>query len=213
MIDIVLPNGNEEEFIAIAEQLGMTGLCFLYDKPKDITSLQKTSRIPLYAAITQLSKRADLRMMQGRENLRDVLEKTNVDLAFEIEEAKEKDFMHQRNAGMNHILANIAHEKQRMIGFSIHLLLTTSGRIRAQTIGRMMQNVAVCRKYKVQMVLASFARTPWQMRNKEEVKAIGMMISMQPGEAKAAIEALKQHIDRNRRQRDPDYLGEGIERL
>jgi len=31
MIDIVIPNNNEEEFIAMAERLGYKGLCFLYD--------------------------------------------------------------------------------------------------------------------------------------------------------------------------------------
>ena len=31
MIDIVIPNNNEEEFIVIAEKLGYNGLCFLYD--------------------------------------------------------------------------------------------------------------------------------------------------------------------------------------
>ena len=31
MIDITIPNNNEEEFITIAEKLGYRGLCFLYD--------------------------------------------------------------------------------------------------------------------------------------------------------------------------------------
>ena len=31
MIDIVIPNKNEEEFILMAEKLGYSGLCFLYN--------------------------------------------------------------------------------------------------------------------------------------------------------------------------------------
>ncbi len=213
MIDIVIPNNDEPEFIKMAERLGLEGVCFLYEKAKDISQLQKTTKLPLYAATAQLSKQADLRLARGKEQLRDVLEKTNVDIVFELEEHKEHDHMDQRNSGMNHVLCAIAHEKTKIVAFSAASLLSTGGKSRAQILGRMMQNIRLCRKGKVEMTLASFARSPWQMRAEGEMRAIGLVLGMRPDEAKAAIGAVKARIARNRKRRSPDYLGEGIERF
>jgi len=213
MIDIVIPSDNEKEFLEMAERLGIEGLCFLYDRPKDVSAFQKMTKLQVCSATLQLSKKADLRMARGMEGLRDILEKTNVDIVFEIEDHKEKDFTHQRNSGMNHILCAIAHDRKRVVAFSANSLLTSSGKARAQIIGRMMQNVRLCRKYMVEMALASFARSPWQMRGEGEMKALGILIGMLPDETKLAVGALKARVTYNRKRREPDYLGEGIERF
>ena len=212
MIDIVLPENNEEAFLDMAERLGIEGVCFLYDGPKDVSQFQKR-KVKVFSATFQLSKRAELRLTRGPEGLRDILEKTNMDIAFELEEGKDKDFMHQRNSGLNHILCAIARERGQAIAFSARSLLTSAGRARSTILGRMMQNVRLCRKYKVGMCLASFARTPWQMRGEGELQALGMTIGMLPGEVKQATRAVAALIARNSRRREPDYLGEGIERI
>ena len=45
MIDIVFPNGNEKEFISLAEKLGFKALCFVYPKKKDLSELQKKTKL------------------------------------------------------------------------------------------------------------------------------------------------------------------------
>ncbi len=196
----------------MAERLGMHGLCFLYEKPRDIRMLQQKTGLDVYMATMQLSKTADLRMARGKEGLREILEKTNVDVVFELEDHRENDFMHQRNSGLNHVLAGIARQKKKMVAFSLAPLLRNSGRSRAQILGRMMQNVALCRKYEVDMAIASFARSPYQMRAEGELKAIGMLLGMQAGDVNAALRAMQERILDNKKRRSPDYLGEGIER-
>lgn len=213
MIDIVIPDNNEKEFLDMAKKLGGEGVCFLYDKPRDISQLRQAEGIKVYAATLQLSAKADLRAAKGMEHVRDVLEKTNVDVVFELEDHKEKDFMSQRNSGMNHVLCAIAHDKNRVVAFSMASLLTTSGKTRAQILGRMMQNIVLCRKYGVTMALASFARSPWQMRAEGEMRALGMMLGMRPSEAAAATQAIKARIQHNKTRREPEYIGEGIERF
>lgn len=212
MIDIVIPKDDENEFLEMAERLGLEGVCFLYERPRDISSFQKATKLKVLSATLQLSK-ADLRLARGGEDVRDILEKTNVDMVFELEDHREKDFMRQRSSGMNHVTASIAHDKGKAVAFSLHPLLINSGRQRVQVLGRMMQNVQLCRKYKVEMCLASFARSPWQMRAEGELKAVGSIIGMLPAEAKKAVEAVKAIVARNRKRREPGYLGEGIERF
>ncbi|MFH1073156.1 MAG: hypothetical protein V1743_07050, partial [Nanoarchaeota archaeon] len=51
MIDVVFPKGNESEFISLAERLGLSGICFVYSKPTDISSFQKSSKLKLFSGI------------------------------------------------------------------------------------------------------------------------------------------------------------------
>ena len=53
MMDIVIPNNNEEEFVAIAEKLGYNALCFLYninDYSNQKNNL-KNNKIKIYTGI------------------------------------------------------------------------------------------------------------------------------------------------------------------
>ena len=54
-----------------------------------------------------------------------------------------------------------------------------------------MQNVRLCRKYKVRMVLASFAHDPWEMRSAYDLLAFGQVLGMTPKEATVALNFTK----------------------
>ena len=51
-----------------------------------------------------------------------------------------------------------------------------------------MQNVSLCRKYEVKMKLASFAKSPYQMRAKKEIESFGYFLGMHHDEIKKALE-------------------------
>ncbi|MCH8874138.1 hypothetical protein IH824_15440 [candidate division KSB1 bacterium] len=53
MIDIVIPNNNEESFITIAENLGYNGICFLYDLNDYLGKKEKfeNNKIKIYIGI------------------------------------------------------------------------------------------------------------------------------------------------------------------
>ena len=63
--------------------------------------------------------------------------------------------------------------------------------LRGQILGRMMQNVKICRKYKTKMIVFSFAENKKEMRDVKDLISFGRVIGMTPGEAKKSVEFKK----------------------
>ena len=147
MIDIVRPDGDEKKFIKIAEKLELKGLVFLYDKPKDLKALRATTKLKLYTASAK--GKCDIVVAEGKDTARHLLEKTGVDVVYGLERDDGRDHTHYRYSGMNQVLAKIAHDKDKIICFDIGKVISSSGMKRSKVIGRMMQNIMLCRKYKV----------------------------------------------------------------
>ena len=183
MIDIVIPCNNEEEFIAMAEKLGYKALCFLY-KLNDYLSKQKNfeaKKIKIYAGIladskdinkikSKLNNNDIFAAMKSSNNDREIIEKSKVDMIFSFEDSVKKDFIHQRASGLNHILCKSAKENNVTIGFSLSLILNSKNK--HVILGRMMQNIKMCKKFRVKTIIASFAEKPFEMRSVHDLRSL-----------------------------------------
>ncbi len=196
--DIVFPNENEKEFLEIAGKLGYKSLVFAYngmDKmPKNLHELIEKSKIKITTAIVaeekqiqKAKKNANIILVKSSGNDRWVLEKSSADILFGLEAAQKKDFMHHRASGLNQVLCKIAAKKGKIIAFDFSTVLNSKGMLRAQIIGRMMQNIRFCRKYKVKTAIASFAKTPYGMRSPEDLASFATVLGMHPKEAKESV--------------------------
>jgi RNase P/RNase MRP subunit p30 len=157
MIDYVYPDGNEEGFLNVNSDI-----CFIYD---DYSKIKKKGKVGFHTR----KKGVDLVVLRAK-NVREQMSKANIIVG--VEDVKAKDYMHHRNSGLNHVLCKIAKEKGIKIGFSFSDLLNADKKKRAILLGRMKQNVRLCRKYKVEMVFGSFARKPEDMRDVGEIKRL-----------------------------------------
>ena len=194
-VDIVFPNGNEKEFLETAEKLGYDSVVFVYEK--HIPALPK-SKIKIITGLVADEKQiqnaknnANLVFVKSSKNNRWVLEKSKADILFGIEGAQRKDFMHHRASGLNQILCKIAKQKGKTIGFTFSAILNANPAKRAKLIGKMMQNIKFCRKYKVKTILASFAKTPYGMRAPNDLISLGVSIGMHAKEAKDSLSRIK----------------------
>jgi len=191
MIDMVIPHNNEEEFISIAEKLGYTGLFFLYN-PNDYLDKHKklkikNTKIKIHTGVMVdnrdihkvknilekqsfsggLKNENAFIVVKSSTNDKDVIEKLKPDVIFSFEGSIKKDFIHQRASGLNHILCKSAKDNGVMIGFSLSSILNAEDK--HKILGRMMQNMWLCRKYKVKMIIASFAQDPFGMRSPHDL--------------------------------------------
>ena len=66
-------------------------------------------------------------------------------------------------------------------------LLACGGHERARLMGRWMQNIILCRKYNVPILIASCASTPYALRSSHDRQSIGIVLGMQPKEAADAM--------------------------
>ena len=123
-------------------------------------------------------------------------EDKRIDMVVSSERISGKDFIHYRNSGLNQVLCKLAKKNNITLGFNFNDILKGK-----PNMGRMMQNVRLCRKYKVRMVLASFASSIYEMRNPKDLMSFGKCIGMTDKEAKDAVsinmqEMIKKSQDR-----------------
>ena len=88
---------------------------------------------------------------------------------------------------MNHVLCKLARDNKIAIGINFGDILKVDGEKRAVLIGRIMQNIRLCRKYKVKMVIGSFARNEYEMRAAKELFALCRAFGMSGLQAKEAL--------------------------
>lgn len=116
---------------------------------------------------------------------RATLENRNVDILLGSELIFAKDFVHFRASGLNQVLCNLAKKNDIAIGFSFSDLINSQKK--EVLLGRMMQNVLLCRKYKLKIVIGSFALKENEIKNKSELMSFGKVICMNGAEIKQAL--------------------------
>lgn len=183
MQDYVYPDGNEEEFVKVGIVLGLKKIVFVYrsikafDKRNEIKILSDKYDVDIEIAY-ELSEKAVNGKISGKviacgcEKVRDSLNNRRVSAVSGLELVKRKDFFHHRNSALNHVLCQIAKEKNKSIVFSFNNLLVANKKMRALYLGRMRQNMMMCRKFKVDVIIGSFANTPLEMRRVEDIKLL-----------------------------------------
>ncbi|MBI3035166.1 hypothetical protein HYY71_02485 [Candidatus Woesearchaeota archaeon] len=82
----------------------------------------------------------------------------------------------QRESGLNHIICGIASKNDVAVGFSYSSLLNKNPVDSSQLIGRMIQNIRLCQKYKVKTVIGSFSERPFEMRARHDITSLFTML-------------------------------------
>ena len=184
MMDIVIPNNNEEEFIAIARKMGYKTLYFLYNyddyrsKRKNFADIPSIKIVNGVLADSKNLKKIKNKMAEGgvfvaaksSDADRGIMEGSLADLIFSFEENQRRDFIHQRASGLNHILCSLARKNSITIGFSFTSILNAKDR--HEILGRIMQNLRMCKQFKVKTVIASFAKNPYEMRSMHDLSSL-----------------------------------------
>lgn len=130
-----------------------------------------------------------IRIKEGgsEEQNRNSVEDKSVDVLMNPELNSPYDKIHYRKSGLNQILAKIAKENDVAIGFGFSCLLNTTPVKRAMIIGRMKQNVRICRKAGTKMLVCSYANDLKELRGAKDLMAFARVIGMTGGEAKKAL--------------------------
>ncbi len=157
----------------------------------------------------KINKEPGLVVILGSPLNREVISNRKVDILVSPHSGiGRKDYLNSRNSGLNEILCKIARKNEVAVGLSFSEVLNSKGVDRALIIGRMMQNIVLCRKFKVQMVLASFASNESEMRAPKDLLSFGIVLGMNPGEAKKALSVTEEII--NKKQLAKNIISEGI---
>jgi len=171
-MEIVFPENNEEEFVEMAIRLGCKEICFAYPENKAPAKIPETKKLSVKIAIINPKNPARAKnkvdFIISDEDARSSFEGREVDIVFGLEAKAKSDFTRQRNSGLNQVLCEIAAKKGKIYGFNFRDVLAAKNR--AAIMGRMMQNMMLCRKYKIKTIIFSGAKEPIEMRNPKDLK-------------------------------------------
>ena len=183
------------EILARAKALGFGNVIFV----KEVSSLDNIRKDDNFDAIMIVAKSLELlrRMVDKASNHsskiivlgttdtinRAALEHKKVFALASPEHGREYDYMNYRNSGLNQVLCKIAHDNGKRIIFTFNDILKTKGEQRAIVIGRIMQNIALCTKYKTEMRMFSLTSSQENMRQASDLRSLCIVLGMMPKEA------------------------------
>ncbi|MBD3361293.1 hypothetical protein GF358_00720 [Candidatus Woesearchaeota archaeon] len=187
MKDIVMPCGNEKEFIGMAKKLGFDELVFLYvNKTQFYTEKEDIKITNFLISDEKKVQKGVSAFVKAPKDPRLAFEKAKPLCVFGLELQK-KDFMHHRGSGFNHIMAKAAYQNNVCMGFSFSMVLNACEINRAKIIGRIKQNIILVRKNKVKTVIGSFTNNPMQMRAPKDLVAFFTVLGMHAKEARDSL--------------------------
>lgn len=173
----------EVPFIEKVQRLGWKKLTLLYSSSdyKKLTpfyrdELQKNTSLELFFGVIIVSLKENCLINKG--DFKIVLG-TSFDVVFkdithvynnELEE--QKDGLHQRRSGLNHVILKEMKKKKVSVLVSYAQLQETTGLKRNTILGRIQQNILLCRKENVKISLVSLATNQNQLRHQKDVKAM-----------------------------------------
>lgn len=136
-----------------------------------------------YSEIYQLTKLKKIKIIYGGDDSvnRKAVETKNI-ILLNPHNTRTKDFMHFRNSGLNHILCRLASDNNVIIAFSLDKMYDSND------LGRVMQSVKLCRKYKCKIAVFSFARNKYELRSANDIAAFLNVVGFDSGQIKQILE-------------------------
>lgn len=188
---MIAKSGEESSFIQEAEKINLLELvlCYNLDEAKKITlenkqNLVKSTKIELFFAIIQegkaikteeklfsKTKNSLFNMLIGLGTSLDSIS-GSITHIYNNEFGKEKDGIHQRRSGINHIVLREIKKKNIELLCSITELNKLNEEEKAVVMGRIKQNIKQSKRAKVKYELVTLARTKTEMKNIVDVKAL-----------------------------------------
>jgi len=170
MFDVVIPNGNEEDFIDMALSSGYSQICFLVEDSRYSYASKRigVKKALLVKSVNQISK--------SRKNFDFIFAnaerkffESKIDYIINAELFDRKDSFHFKRTALNQVHAKLAKSNNIAVLFSFSNLLSNR---RIQTLGRMFQNAILVKKYKLQSNAFSLTKDPTSMKSRNILDAL-----------------------------------------
>ncbi len=155
--DFVLSNKNDE-LLEFAKKLGFSKILFK----------EEFSKIGLVE-------------YKDYESARKLIESKKVKILVNPHVNVFRDSLHFRSGGLNQVVCNLANKNDVAIGFSLDSISNPV------MIGRVKQNIFLCRKFKVKMLFFTFAKTKYELRAVQDLLSLLRVLGMNGKEAKEAL--------------------------
>lgn len=140
--------------------------------PVNTMIIQETDFEKIRKAVNQSKEKKIIFSSDNDELNRKVLEKLKINTLL-LNQSKRKDFLKQRNSGLNHVLAKIAKKNNVVIGINLDEIINAKSKQKAEILARIKQNIKLCNKNKLKMKFYGKSK-----RDSHDLKALGLVLGM-----------------------------------
>lgn len=184
--DIIIPTNNEEILLNRCISMGIREVILAYKKITNdllikLKKLQKLYKINIKYGIIINSKKSSNYMLRikrqypdliiiinyepNKDIIRNIIERVSDIYIYNIEFDKRVDFIHQRNSGINHILAKIISKNNISLIINFNNYILSSKKDQARILGRIKQNLLLAKKFSFNYNVKSFANYPYEIKS------------------------------------------------
>ena len=171
---------NTKEFIQTAEQLGYKELILIYteEEVREINkeeqqNIREGTTLKLYFGIRE-GKRPLPKGFEEHAALGTKIQRisSGITIIYNNENEEEKDYIHQRRSGLNHVFLQEILEKNIKILAGTSQLRQKPLWEQERILGRIRQNIKLAKKKNVTYEIASLAEQPLDMRSAKDMQAL-----------------------------------------
>ncbi len=135
--------------------------------------------------IQQLKKENKPVIVQAQDEKfnRKIFENPNVDIITNLEIHKRKDYMKQRDSGLNEILCKLAKQNNIKIGINLQLIKSLTPYQKSIILGRIKQNIKLCKKTKTPIIILNKKKF-----TKQDIISFFLTLGASTKQAKQAVQ-------------------------
>ena len=135
--------------------------------------------------IQELKKQNNLVIVQAQDDIfnRKMFENKKIDIIANLEQHNKKDYMKQRDSGLNEILAKLAKKNSIKIGITLKIINSLPIKQKAILLARIKQNIKLCKRTKTQIIILDKEKF-----SKQEIISFFITLGASTQQAKQAIE-------------------------
>lgn len=213
-------NTSVEKYISLAKHFGYTGVGIIEVASKGSTpcrylnnsgfdlvhgiEIHEDNPSKLHSQASRYARKVDIVIAQGGADKlnRSAIETADIDILSLPLGIKE--------GGFDHVIAKSAADKGIALEFDIGSLIRYRGGKRVHAISELGQRLMLARKFEVNMVLTSAARSIYDMRGPRELAALASLFGMTKEEAIKSMTATPATILKRKR-KSSNYIMDGVE--
>jgi RNase P/RNase MRP subunit p30 len=151
-----------EQIYEPMSHLSGAGLIIQASKIKEVSLAKKYARKASFVVADSTEEKT----------IRYIMEQSWIQFFTNIETSTGRDHTHYRRSNFNQVLAKLAKDTKKTYVVDFSHLLSVTGRKRSILLGRIMQNIRVCDKFKVPVSIATFATSKEELRNPKDLQAL-----------------------------------------
>jgi len=134
--------------------------------------------------IQELKKQKKQVIIQAQDDAfnRKILENPDIDILLSPESHNKKDYMKQRDSGLNEILCKLAKKNNIKIGINLQQLKSLPAKQKSIILARIKQNIQLCKRTKTKIIIIDKEKF-----TKQEIMSFMQTLGASTSQAKQAI--------------------------